>query len=114
MPTVPFVLYHTYLGPGDGRKRAVRHAHEMPNLYPETSWLGFDDVRWLIDEVGPERVIFGSDAAVDGPVHYVHSPANLAGNHNYNEYLILLAGNLDEHTARRVLRENTMQLFGIT
>jgi predicted TIM-barrel fold metal-dependent hydrolase len=112
-PAVAFVLYHTYLGPGDGRQRAVRHTHELPNLYLETSWCGFDDVRWLIDQVGPERVVFGSDAAVDGPVHYTQSPANLAGNHNYNEYLILLAGNLEEHAARLVLRENTMQLFGM-
>jgi predicted TIM-barrel fold metal-dependent hydrolase len=110
-PAVPFVLYHTYLGPGDGRQRAVRHAKELPSLYLETSWCGFDDVRWLVDEVGPGRVIFGSDAAVDGPVHYVQSPANLAGNHNYNEYLILLAGNLDEHAARQVLRDNATQLF---
>ena len=45
----------------------------LPNLYLETSWCGFDDVRWLIDEVGPERVVFGSDAAVDGPRHYVQT-----------------------------------------
>jgi predicted TIM-barrel fold metal-dependent hydrolase len=110
---VRFVLYHTYLGPGDGRRRAVHHAQELHNLYLETSWCGFDDVRWLIDEVGPERVVFGSDAAVDGPVHYVQSPANLSGNHNYNEYLILLAGNLDQYAARRVLRENAMDVFGM-
>jgi predicted TIM-barrel fold metal-dependent hydrolase len=112
-PAVPFLLYHTYLGPGDGRHRAVRHAQQLPNLYLETSWCGFDQIRWLIDEVGPERVVFGSDAAVDGPVHYVDSPVDFAGDANYNEQLLLLAGNLDEHAARRVLRENTRQLFGI-
>jgi hypothetical protein len=36
-PTVPVIMYHTYLGPHEGRRRAVAHALEQPSLYLETS-----------------------------------------------------------------------------
>jgi Amidohydrolase/Starch/carbohydrate-binding module (family 53) len=32
-PTVRFVLYHTFLGFPEGRRRASRHARELPNLF---------------------------------------------------------------------------------
>jgi len=34
-PTAPVILYHTYLGPQEGRRRAAQHVREQPNLYLE-------------------------------------------------------------------------------
>jgi len=107
-PTVRFVLYHTYLGPLEGRRRASRHARALPNLYLETSWCSSTEAERLIDEVGPERVLFGSDAAtdgpdrvlfgsdaaVDGPAHYVRNPPNIELTENYNDSLLRLAREL--------------------
>jgi uncharacterized protein (TIGR03086 family) len=110
-PQVPFVLYHTFLGPPEGRRRAARHAQELPNLYLETSWCRSDEVRRLIDEVGPERVLFGSDAATDGPVHFVRSPPNIEMTESYNQSLLTLARRLPAGTFRALLEDNTRQLF---
>lgn len=111
--SVPVVLYHTYLGPPWGRRRAARHARRQPNLYLETSWCGSGEVLRLVDEVGPDRVLFGSDGAVDGPWHFVQRPPNVEGRQTYNEVLLTLARELDPAAARMVLRDNTSRLFGL-
>jgi hypothetical protein len=112
-PSVPVLLYHTYLGPPSGRRRAARHAQKQPNLYLETSWCGSREVLRLVDEVGPDRVLFGSDGAVDGPWHFVRKPPNVEGRQTYNDVLLTLARELDAASARRVLRDNTSRLFGL-
>ncbi|MGY1710464.1 TIGR03086 family metal-binding protein [Geodermatophilus sp. SYSU D00758] len=112
-PTVPVVLYHTFLGLPEGRRRAARHARELPNLHLETSWCRSDEVRRLIDEVGPERVLFGSDAAVDGPAHFVRTPPNIELTENYNAALLRLARLLEPAVLRAFLENNTRRLFGL-
>ena len=111
--SVPVLLYHTYLGPPWGRRRAARHAQQQPNLYLETSWCGSREVLRLVDEAGPDRVLFGSDGAVDGPWHFVRRPPNVEGRQTYNEVLLALARELDPAAARMVLRDNTSRLFGL-
>ena len=110
-PSVPVLLYHTYLGPPWGRRRAARHARRQPNLYLETSWCGSREVLRLVDEVGPDRVLFGSDGAVDGPWHFVQRPPNVEGRETYNQVLLAVARGLGEAAARKVLRDNTSRLF---
>jgi uncharacterized protein (TIGR03086 family) len=112
-PQAPFVLYHTFLGPPEGRRRAARHARQLPNLYLETSWCRASEVRRLIDEVGVDRVLFGSDAAVDGPVHFVRTPPNVEMVETYNEGLLSLARQLPTDTLRALLEDNTRRLFGL-
>ena len=109
-PQVPFVLYHTFLGLPEGRRRAARHAQQVPNLYLETSWCRADEVRRLIDEVGVERVLFGSDAAVDGPEHFVRQPPNVEMVETYNEGLLSLARTLPADTFRALVQDNTRRL----
>jgi hypothetical protein len=112
-PQVPFVLYHTFLGLPEGRRRAARHAQQLANLYLETSWCRADEVRRLIDEVGDDRVLFGSDAAVDGPVHFVRQPPNVEMVETYNDGLLDLARTLPSATLRALLEDNTRRLFGL-
>jgi predicted TIM-barrel fold metal-dependent hydrolase len=112
-PMVGFVLYHTYLGPPEGRRRASRHARALPNLYLETSWCRSEEVERLIDEVGADRVLFGSDAAVDGPRHFVRRPPNIELTENYNGSLLRLAKRLSPAVTRKLLTDNTRRLFGL-
>jgi uncharacterized protein (TIGR03086 family) len=110
-PQVPFVLYHTFLGPPEGRRRAARHAQQLGNLYLETSWCRSAEVRRLIDEVGADRVLFGSDAATDGGEHFVRTPPNIEMTENYNQGLLALARSLPRETMRALLEDNTRRLF---
>jgi uncharacterized protein (TIGR03086 family) len=112
-PAVRFVLYHTYLGPPEGRRRAGRHARHLPNLHLETSWCVSTEVERLIDEIGPDRVLFGSDAATDGPSHFVRRPPNIEMRENYNQGLLRLARRLPPAVTRKLLEDNARALFGI-
>jgi predicted TIM-barrel fold metal-dependent hydrolase len=112
-PSVRFVLYHTYLGPREGRRRASRYARQLANLYLETSWCASAEVERLIDEVGPDRVLFGSDAAVDGPHHFVRRTPNLELRENYNGSLLRLAQRLPPEVTRKLLEDNARLLFGL-
>jgi predicted TIM-barrel fold metal-dependent hydrolase len=93
------------------QRRAARHARELPNLYLETSWCRSREVRRLIDNVGVDRVLFGSDAAVDGPLHFVRSPPNIEMTENYNRSLLTLARQLPAEALRALLEGNTRRLF---
>jgi hypothetical protein len=110
-PSVPVILYHTYLGPAEGRRRAVKYLGEHPNLYLETSWCRWKTVLRFVEAVGPERVLFGSDASVDGPAHYRREPPNVEGAETYNDGLLALVRALGPETARTVLAGTTRRLF---
>ncbi|MGE0823832.1 MAG: amidohydrolase family protein [Candidatus Binatia bacterium] len=112
-PTVPVILYHTYLGPSEGRRRAAQHVQEQSNLYLETSWCCWREVLQLVEEVGSERVLFGSDASVDGPHHYCRHPPNVEGQETYNEGLVPLIRSLSPAAARLILGDNARRLFGL-
>lgn len=110
-PDVTVVLYHTYLGPYEGRRRAVAHALELPNLVLETSWCRTDEVRWIIDQVGADRVMFGSDGAVDGPAHYTSRIVENA--ERYTDVLLALARDLPAEAAEAVLAGTARRVFGL-
>ena len=109
----PIILYHTYLGPPEGRLRAAQHVREQPNLYLETSWCQWRTVLGLIEHVGEDRVLFGSDASIDGSTHYARHPPNVEGRETYNDGLIPLVHKLGQERARKVLGDNARRLFGL-
>jgi predicted TIM-barrel fold metal-dependent hydrolase len=110
-PSVPVIMYHTYLGPSEGRRRAARHVREQPNLYLETSWCCSDVVTGLVADVGSDRVLFGSDASIDGPAHYCRHPPNVEGRETYNDGLLKLVRGLGPNAARAVMGDNARRVF---
>ncbi|MGH8972281.1 MAG: amidohydrolase family protein [Acidimicrobiia bacterium] len=110
-PGVPVILYHTYLGPPEGRRRAVRFVQKIPNLFLETSWCEWKTVVRFVEAVGPERVLFGSDASVDGHRHYRREPPNVEGRETYNDGLLKLVAALGLDAAALVMAENTRRCF---
>jgi len=110
-PMVPVILYHTYLGPAEGRRRAAQHIREQSNLYLESSWCSWREVLQLVEETNTERMMFGSDASVDGPHHYCRHPPNVEGKETYNEGLVPLVRELGPEAARKVLGDNARRLF---
>lgn len=110
-PELPIVLYHTYLGPHEGRIRAAHLTQLRSNLYLETSWCRSETVEQLIGIVGPERVLFGSDAATDGPFHFTRQPPNIEMCENYNGGLLALSQRMGPDVMRMVLEDNARRLF---
>jgi hypothetical protein len=68
-PEVPVVMVHSGLGIAE-RGAVLEAARERPNLYLETSWVPADWVVAAIETVDSSRTLFGTDATVDGPLHY--------------------------------------------
>ena len=64
-----------------------------------------------MEQVGPERVLFGSDASVDGPTHYRRQPPNVEGAETYNDGLLALVRALGPETTQAVLAGNSRRLF---
>jgi predicted TIM-barrel fold metal-dependent hydrolase len=106
-------MYHTFLGPDEGRWRAAMHVREQPNLYLETSWCGWRVVAQLVKQVGAERVMFGSDAAADGPHHYDRHPPNVEGRETYKEGLLSLVKAIGRRNARQVMANTARHVFGL-
>ncbi|HEX2172629.1 MAG TPA: amidohydrolase family protein, partial [Dehalococcoidia bacterium] len=112
-PDVPILLYHTYLGPVEGRWRAADHAREQRNLFLETSWCRASQILRFVEEVGPRKVVFGSDASVDGSRHYRRQPPNVEGRETYNDGLLRLIRALDPADAQLIMGDNARRLFRI-
>jgi hypothetical protein len=65
-PDLPVVLAHA--GMGVASRQAGIVAAECPNVYLETSWCSILDTRWLLEMVGPERLMLGSDSVDNLPL----------------------------------------------
>lgn len=59
-PELPIVLAHA--GMSVATRQAGLVAQQCPNIYLEPSWCSILDTRWLVDLLGPSRLMFGSDA----------------------------------------------------
>ncbi len=67
-PNVPIIMAH--MG-GDAWREGIRAARESRNLYVDmcASWADADKVAAAVQELGPERVLFGSDFTLFDPAH---------------------------------------------
>ena len=67
-PKLKIVLAHA--GGGILSAEAQVVASTCPNLYRETSWCLGEDIRWMIDTIGPDRVMMGADLPSNVPVEF--------------------------------------------
>ena len=65
-PDVRIVLAHA--GGGTFGADAIVTAQECPNVYLETSWVTVYDLAGMVEKVGPQRVMFGTDIPSNIPV----------------------------------------------
>lgn len=98
-PQLPFVAAH----PGD-KEAAAAHIQRMkkyPNLYLDLSGTGlfrYTLVRHLIDQVGADRILFGTDYPICNPAMYLHG---------------VLYEKLTEEEREKVLHRNAERLLGL-
>lgn len=65
-PDLPIVLAHA--GYSIYTAEAYVAASECANIYLEPSWCTIHDLKWLIQKIGSERILFGSDQPENVPV----------------------------------------------
>jgi len=65
-PDMPIVLAHA--GWGLFSAEAIVAAQVCPNIYLETSWCSVEDIAAMIRQIGPGRVMMGSDTLENLPV----------------------------------------------
>lgn len=68
-PDINFVMYHLELG--SDNLEAIKYLNMAPNLYGDTAWV-MSDKATLALEVAPHKLMFGTDALIDGIDHYLH------------------------------------------
>lgn len=103
-PTVAVVLYHMgFLGPHNDAIAIVKEslAKKDAQLYLETSQADPQAVLLAIKTLGPERVLFGTDATYYGEQHY----------DKYIPMIELLQKELRAEDFAKVTRENAKRLF---
>ena len=66
---MPIVLAHA--GFAVYTAEAYVAAVECDNIYLEPSWCAVHELKWLINELGPDRILFGSDLPENLPVELV-------------------------------------------
>lgn len=67
-PNINFVMAHLELG--GNHKKARELLLKQKNLYADTAWLPSEEAVKIILEGGQNKIIFGSDAPIDGDTHY--------------------------------------------
>lgn len=103
-PAVPVVLYHMgFGGPYEPALESATAALERGDalLYLETSQTPVEVVLEAVQRVGPERVLFGTDATYFGSGHY----------DRYTAVRAALAGTLPPASLCRILSSNARRLF---
>lgn len=95
-PCVRFVMVH--LGLYTDHEESINLIAKQPNLYGDTTWVPPECTLKLIEKVGIDRIMFGSDTPISGlegysnPVYqtYLKKWKTLFGTHDYGK---LMSGN---------------------
>lgn len=95
-PAVPFIMVH--MGLGSDNESAIRCLPQADNLFGDTTWVPLDKVQKTMELCGSGKMLFGSDAPIDGDKSYV-----------FYEEMLRMRGNDWEN----VLHRNAERLFGI-
>lgn len=106
-PGVPVVLYHMgFGGPHDASLDAAREARERRDarLYLDTAQVPVEVVLDALERVGPDRILFGTDATYYGRGHY----------ERYRALRAALAGMLEPAELCAILSRNARTLFRLT
>ena len=67
-PPVPFIMVH--MGLCSDNEEAIRCVAQADNLFGDTTWVPLDKVRKAIQVCGSGKMLFGSDAPIDGDRSY--------------------------------------------
>lgn len=102
-PKVKFILGHMELG--SGHERVVELMKKAPNLYADTAWVNAHDIYYIIQEIGSDRIMFGTDNPVNGVDTY--------NDGMIQTYFKELKEHLNEDDYANLMYKNAIRIFGL-
>ncbi|OCL25744.1 hypothetical protein U472_15600 [Orenia metallireducens] len=63
-PNINFIMVH--MGLGTDNSKAIELITKLDNLYGDATWVNFDRVVEAIKKCGSDKILFGTDAPIDG------------------------------------------------
>lgn len=108
-PELNFVMVHMDLGTDN--LEAIELLGKLTNLYGDTTWVSIESTAEAIRRWGSEKILFGSDAPIDGKDTYLH---NRTGDRSlYQAYFHEFRDMVSAWEYDNVMYKNAQRLFGI-
>lgn len=98
-PNIDFVLVH--LGLGGDHLASIEFIKELSNLYGDTTWVDPASALKAVRECGSHKIMFGTDATIDGVDTYK----------KYEALIAYLKENLSKEEFNNVFYKNAKQFF---
>lgn len=108
-PNVNFVMVH--MGLGTDNERAIELISKLPNLYGDTTWVSTESTKKFLEICGDEKIVFGSDAPIDGKDTYLNKGKGDAS--LYQAYFHEFKDEITPETYDKIMYKNAQKLFKI-
>lgn len=104
---VNFVMVH--MGLGTDNKEALDLLGKCDNLYGDTTWVPMSTTIEAIKRYGSKKMMFGSDAPIDGTDTYLHNRTN--DRSIYQDYFYVLPDLISENDYDDLMYKNAERVF---
>ena len=104
---VNFVMVH--MGLGTDNKDALDLLGKCDNLYGDTTWVPMSTTIEAIKRYGSKKMMFGSDAPIDGTDTYLHNRNN--NRSIYQDYFYVLPDLISENDYDDLMYKNAERVF---
>lgn len=108
-PDIPFVMAH--MGLGTDNSEAIKLLGRADNLYGDTAWVGMESTIKAINLYGKEKVIFGSDAPIDGVDTYLCNPKGEKS--IYQDYFNIIEERIGSDAYEYLMYKNAICVYGL-
>lgn len=106
-PTIPFIMVH--MGLGTDNKEALDLLGKQENLYGDTTWVPISTTIEAIRRYGSKKMLFGSDAPIDGVDTYLCNPKGERS--VYQDYFQVLPEKISSDAYEDLMFRNAMRIF---
>lgn len=106
-PKVPFVMVH--MGLGSDNMEALELLGKADNLYGDTTWVPMSTTIEAIKRYGSKKMIFGSDAPIDGVDTYFCNPKGERS--VYQDYFHVLPEKISKEAYADLMYQNAIRIF---
>ncbi len=108
-PTVPFIMAH--MGLGSDNTEAIDLLAKADNLFGDTAWVPMESTVKVINRFGTKRIMFGTDAPIDGVDTYKCNPKGERS--MYMDYFEKLESIIGTSAYEDLMYKNAMEILGI-